>query len=270
MRDIEPALQDLTMLAWNERATSSGTAGTYLKARTGTGRDMIYYKLSRFNGIEIDGHECVNEIVAGRLMDILGIPHLTYRLIHANVNLDGKAFETWLNASRTFRKPGERKQALGTFFDLHRLPDETPFSFCARQGWRDQIAQMMLVDYLIANRDRHASNIEVLVSRTGGIRLAPIFDNGLSLVAPLAGLDDLIDAFDPLKPVATMNFIGSRSLEENLEAIAPVPGLGVLHETDRAHVLGGLQGIIPDRYLDKIWDIIWQRWQHYEDIRDHR
>ena len=31
-RDIVRVLQDLTNLDWNERASSSGTAGTYLKA----------------------------------------------------------------------------------------------------------------------------------------------------------------------------------------------------------------------------------------------
>ena len=82
-RDIVRAIQDLTGLDWNERASSSGTAGTYLKARTGSGSRLIYYKLPRYNGVVIDGYECVNELLASRLMDALGIEHLAYRLIHA-------------------------------------------------------------------------------------------------------------------------------------------------------------------------------------------
>ena len=108
-RDIVRAIQDLTGLDWNERASSSGTAGTYLKARTGSGSRLIYYKLPRYNGVVIDGYECVNELLASRLMDALGIEHLAYRLIHAKVLIDGAEYETWLYSSRKFRKVGERK-----------------------------------------------------------------------------------------------------------------------------------------------------------------
>ena len=77
--DIVQKEQDLTMLEWGERVNSSGTAGTYLKARTGQGARAIYYKLPRYNGIEFDGHECINELVAARLMRLLEIDHLEYR-----------------------------------------------------------------------------------------------------------------------------------------------------------------------------------------------
>ena len=43
--DIVQKEQDLTALEWGERVNSSGTAGTYLKARTGQGARAIYYKL---------------------------------------------------------------------------------------------------------------------------------------------------------------------------------------------------------------------------------
>lgn len=172
-RDIVRAIQDLTCLDWNERASSSGTAGTYLKARTGSGSRLIYYKLPRYNGVVIDGYECVNELLASRLMDALGIEHLAYRLIHAKVLIDGAEYETWLNSSRNFRKVGERKLSLGAFFDLYKNPGESPMELCRRFGWQEDIARMMLVDYLMANRDRHASNIEVLAAPDGSFRIAP-------------------------------------------------------------------------------------------------
>ena len=52
--------------------SSSGIAGMYLKARTGSGSKLFYYKLPRYNGVVIDGYECVNELMASRLMDVLG------------------------------------------------------------------------------------------------------------------------------------------------------------------------------------------------------
>lgn len=266
VRDIVSKTQDMTSLVWSERVNSSGTAGTYLKAVTGTGARAVYYKLPRFNGIEFDGHECVNEIIASRLMRILGIDHLEYRLIHARVLVGGDEHDVWLNSSKNYRKARERKLSLGLFVDLNVEEGESPLAVCDRFGWTDDIKRMMLVDYLVANRDRHSSNIEVLIAPDGTPRLAPIFDTGLSLLAPLAGNDDAIDAFEPLRRVATTNYLGSRSLEENLQVALPIPGVLLLEESDRDQLLAGLEGAMDGRILNKMWDIVWTRWCHYASL----
>lgn len=268
MRDLVKQIQDLTDISWNERTNSSGTTGTYLKARTGQGTRALYYKLSRFNGLEIDGHECVNELIASRLMRVLGIDHVPYRLIHARVVIDEQEFTTWLNSSHNFRQRGERKLGFGTFYNLYKNGGETPYEFCVRYGWQDQIHQMMLVDYLMANRDRHSSNVEVLVNNAGDAHLAPIFDTGLSLVAPYSNNLEAISAFDALKPVATTNFIGSRSLEENLRFTLSTPLTAKLGEDDKGVLLKGLNDVLSETHLGKIWEIIWQRWNYYENLRN--
>ncbi|WP_455137790.1 hypothetical protein [Thermophilibacter sp.] len=267
-RDVTAEIQDLTRLSWSERASSSGTAGTYLKAREGSGTRMTYYKLSRYNGRTIDGCECVNEVVASRLMDVLGIGHVRYRLVHARVVVEGVEHVTWLNASRNFRRSGERKVSLGTYYGLYRHDDESPYDFCARLGWQDEVRKVMLVDYLMANRDRHSSNIEVLVDRRGEARLAPLFDTGLSLFAPFAWDEERVRAFDPLAEVATTNFVGSRSLEKNLGLVGRLGDVTDLTERDRAALLDGLEGALEPYQLDKVWEIVWERWRHYEDVRD--
>lgn len=264
--DIVRKEQDLMHLRWNERANSSGTAGTYLKARTGEGTRALYYKLPRYNGIEFDGHECINELVAARLMTILGIVHLDYRLIHARIKLDGAEHVVWLNSSKNFRRRRERKMGLGTFVALYGESGESPYDVCRRYGWEREIQKMQLVDYLIINRDRHESNVEVIMGADGTPRLAPIFDNGLSFVASLAGDEEAIASFDPLKRVLTMNYIGSRSLEENLEAIAPVEGIHSLLLEDREALFAGLQDAVDTLLLNKMWDIIWARWNWYASL----
>lgn len=264
--DIVRKEQDLTHLQWDERANSSGTAGTYLKARTGEGARALYYKLPRYNGIEFDGHECINEIVAARLMTLLGIAHLDYRLIHARIKLDGAEHTVWLNSSKNFRRKRERKMGLGMFVALYRKSGEAPYDVCRRYGWEWQINKMQLVDYLIANRDRHESNIEVIIGIDGTPRLAPVFDNGLSFVAPLAGDEEAIASFDPLKHVATMNYVGSRSLEENLKDIVPVDGIHPLSLEDRDYLFVGLQDAADSALLNKMWDIIWARWNWYASL----
>ena len=35
-------------------------------------------------------HECINEIIVGILLTTLGVEHLNYELIHADIRLGGK------------------------------------------------------------------------------------------------------------------------------------------------------------------------------------
>ena len=83
--------QDLTYLSWSVYRNSSGTAGSFLKAYSELGGKKTYYKLSNFDKAHgVIGHECVNELIVDRLLTILGIPHLSYQLIHADVSVDGR------------------------------------------------------------------------------------------------------------------------------------------------------------------------------------
>lgn len=121
---------------------------------------------------------------------------------------------------------------------------------------------------IVANRDRHSSNIEVLVARDGTRRLSPVFDTGFSLLAPLAGDEERIRSFEPLSDVATTNFVGSRSLEKNLELVGRVPLARDLVGSDREIIMSGLDRVLPPYHLEKVWEIVWRRWERYADVRD--
>ena len=78
-RDMITDLQDLRYLRWSPTRHSSGTAGTFLKSYDEYGGKKRYYKLSDFDSWHgIVGHECINELVADRLLTLLDIPHLHY------------------------------------------------------------------------------------------------------------------------------------------------------------------------------------------------
>ena len=271
MKDITTQLQDLRYLTWSERMNTSGTGGCFLKSREETGAGIWYYKLSCYDSYRgIYGHECANEIIASRLMGKLGIDHLDYRLVHALITIDGTEYETWLNRSRSFRKPGEKKQALDTFYDLHKQPGESPLDLCSRFGWADRISQVMLVDYLIANRDRHGANIEVLQSNDGSLRLAPIFDNGLSFVFSCYDDEERARSFDALKDVNANNYLGTRSLKENLlRFVSRSLQLNTLGQEDVDDILLGMEPVLPQSHLDKIAEMIEKRWHVYEMLRNN-
>ena len=130
--------QDLTYLSWSVYRNSSGTAGSFLKAYSELGGTKTYYKLSNFDKARgVIGHECVNELIVDRLLTILGIPHLSYQLIHADVSVDGRTHEVYLCASEDFKAKSESKTALDAYKELEALPDESALDFCIRMGWED-------------------------------------------------------------------------------------------------------------------------------------
>lgn len=265
--------QDLTYLSWAKIRNSSGTAGSFLKSYSELGGEKVYYKLSDYDRVGgIVGHECVNEIIVDRLLDILGIEHLHYQLIHAQIMLDDKEYDTYLCASNDFKEKGESKIALDVYYEVEKQKDETPLEFCVRQGWEEYIYQMLIVDYLILNRDRHGANIEVLRNpKKKELRLAPLFDHGLSLVCR-CHTEEEVQRVDIMEDRPVQCFVGSRSAQSNLELIPKekLPKLNRLKKEDREYLFQGLEEILPKAWRDKIWEMLWNRWKYYESFCNKR
>ena len=117
--------RDLTYLSWSTNRNSLGIGGSFLKAYSELGGTKTYYKLSNFDKARgIIGHECVNELIVDRLLTILGIPHLSYQLIHVDVTVDGKAHEVYLCASEDFKAKSESKIALDAYKEVDVYPPQ--------------------------------------------------------------------------------------------------------------------------------------------------
>ena len=263
--------QDLTYLKWSHVRSSSGTAGTFLKSESIIDGKKIYYKLSNIDPVNgVIGHECVNELIVDRLLTLLGVEHLSYELIHADIDIEGRIYNTWLCASEDFKKPGESKTALDNYYRTNALKGESRLDFCRRMGWTDYVVTMLAVDYIILNRDRHGANIEVLRNtRAHTFRIAPLFDHGLSLLYSCLNEKD-IKAFDVMVDRPCQNFLGSRSCLENLDLISRKGDVfpNKLKESDKSILLNDLDGIIPSILAEKIWEMIYRRYLTYESIRN--
>lgn len=269
MNKVITEKQDLTYLKWSHVRSSSGTAGTFLKSQSVVSGEKIYYKLSNFDSEKgIIGHECVNEIIVDRLLTILGVPHLEYQLIHADVEIEGKVYETWLCASKDFKKVGESKAALDNYYQVNKEADESRYDFCVNYGWKKYIDTMLVVDYLILNRDRHGANVEVLRdTRRRTIRIAPLFDHGLSFLCSCYNEGE-IEKFDIYEDKPCQNFIGSRSTYENLTFVKDKKSvfLNTLKIKDREILFENLDSVLSEMHLDKIWNMLWARWCEYENL----
>lgn len=266
--DFIRELQNLRYLDWSDTKLSPGTPGCYLKAYEEKDGIRFYYKLSNYDSYRgVFGHECVNELIVSRLLNILNVEHLKYQLIHAEVCIDGNEFETYINKSENFRRARERKQALDVFYDLYKKPNEKPLDFVVRMGWENYFQQMIAVDYLICNRDRHGANIEILVDEGGKARPAPLFDHGVSLLFSCYD-EESVRKFEIMEDRPVQSFIGSRSLEYNLRFLPKERRIfrGSLEKTDRGRLLNGLDQVLSEEHLGKIWDMIWERWKRYAQI----
>lgn len=273
MERIVKEKQDFRFLLWAKIRNSSGTAGSFLKAYSDLDGKKTYYKLSNFDSYKgIVGHECVNEIIVDRLLSILGIEHLSYKLIHADVLIADGIYDTYLCASEDFKEQKESKIALEAYYQAECEVGEEPLAFCIRSGWEDYIYKMLVVDFLILNRDRHGANIEVLRnSAKKTVRLAPLFDHGLSLIFQCQDDED-INNFDVMEDKKVQCFVGGNSAMKNLELIPKnkMPKLNNLKEDDRTVLFEGLEEILPALWRDKIWEMIWKRWCYYEDFCNQR
>ncbi|MGN1405576.1 MAG: hypothetical protein ACI4WM_04855 [Erysipelotrichaceae bacterium] len=265
--------QDLTNLSWSRIRSSSGTAGTFLKATKKIDGKKIYYKLSNFSDFEgVIGHECVNEIIIDRLLNVLGVEHLSYSLIHADIKIDGNIYDTYISASEDFKKENETKIALDKFYRLEKNDKENPLEFCIRMGFSPYIYEMMAVDFIICNRDRHGANIEVLRnSKDRTIRLGPLFDHGKSLFFSCID-DEAIEQFDVMADKTVQCFTGTRSLYKNLELI-PKGALRVFNPltlSDKDYIMANLDNIITKKHQDKAFKMIYERYRYYEDFCNQR
>ncbi len=273
MTDVIREVRDLRYLKWSRTRSSSGTAGTFLKSYEIKNGRKTYYKLSDYDLLKgIVGHECVNEIIAGRLMDAFGIDHLEYRLIHADIEIDGKTYRTWLCESEDFKLPDESKITLEDYYIANKSGSEMPMDFCSRMGWTNIISGMLLIDYLILNRDRHGANIEVLRSRyKKEIRIAPLFDQGLSFVCRIHEVNEL-EGYDVMENKQVQSFIGGRNSEDNLDLIPASwwTKVSFPEKMDYNILFNGLEGILDDRYYEVIYQMIERRMENARSIRDSR
>ena len=264
--------QDLTYLNWAKVRNSSGTAGTFLKAYTELAGQKMYYKLSDYDTVKgIVGHESVNEIIVDRLLTLLEIEHLSYKLIYADVMLADKVYTTYVCASEDFKQRGESKVALDTYYELEHIERETPFEFCVRMGWEQYIYEMLVVDFLISNRDRHGANIEVLRNaKKKTIRLAPLFDHGLSLLFSLKDDLSLAAQFDVLEDRKIQCYVGTNSAYDNLKLIPKdkLPDFQIPTEEELYTVFADIDKILAGELVDKIREMIWRRLKFYEDFRN--
>ena len=260
--------RDLKHLSWSKTRESSGTAGSYLKSFSYSNGKKVYYKLSYFDDINgAFGYEAINEMIACKIMEYLNIEHLDYYLVNADVVIDGKEYNTFLNYSYDYKKANESKISFENFYKIEKMANETKLDFCKRFGFIDTIYKMFIVDFLINNKDRHGANIEILFDKKKKTyRLAPLFDQGLSFLSP-AYKDYDIKEYNVKEIKRANTYIGSSDLEENLKLV-PIEMLPTALDID--YVFEEFSDFLNPLYLSKCKELLMDRWDRLECIRNKK
>ncbi|WP_294712547.1 XRE family transcriptional regulator [uncultured Gemmiger sp.] len=152
------------------------------------------------SGLANTGKEPYSEFYAAQVAEAMGIPHVTYGLskwkgqLCSTCELFTSKDISFVPASTLIRT--SRISQIIDWFDDH--------------GWKNDLADMLVLDAIIRNTDRHLGNFGFLVDNHTNqlLRPAPIFDNGLSLYCYVMDndLNNLAEQEKTLAPALYANF----------------------------------------------------------------
>lgn len=256
-------LIDLTDLKWGTVRDNGISYGCYYKASRMENGKKVYYKCSNYYaGQGLFGDESVNEVICSRFLSKLGFNCLKYTLVYASVRINNMVFNTYVCKSENYFVGYESRISLE---DLHAMVGGSINDLILKLGLYDSIKSMIVADFLILQRDRHGGNIELLCNN-GMYCLAPLFNNGLALLAPYpSSFNTDISNFDVLHDYPVNSYIGSRSLYGNLSLLDKPLILNKLSKDDKKSIFYNLNSVLPSNYIDKIWELFVYRYMFLEE-----
>lgn len=217
-----------------EEIKSKSSAGILSKATYLLDGVKCYVKGNSVNTRGGHGHEPYSEATATIIARLLGLPHTKYVLSDKRHYPEIETFGgvEYVSVCEDYTPKGGQAQALYTILlsEYGDYREDTLLKY--RQLFPlEPLYAMLTFDALIGNEDRHLGNIEILTYANGHKGLAPIFDNGGSLLA-LRQDNELhlaynADAMDNSKPFKPMHMMQMKLIER--QVIQP-QNLSVLYE----------------------------------------
>lgn len=255
---------DMTRVNWGFDRENGSTYGCYGKTKIKERDGVYYYKLSNFNSEQgFIGEESIYEVISSRFLRLLGFDCVKYSLVKVRVNIFGRTYITFACKSRNFKTQGTWIN-FDTFREMFiQVPME---ELIGRFHMGNSIREIIAADFMIIGRDRHGANIQVC-NVGNNYRIGPIFDNGISLLAPIPvntpGSLELVQAFDTGGNYPVNNYIGTRSLYANLGYLEGYPvHANKLHSEDKRRIFYNLSETLPKEYINKCWEILTFRYDY--------
>lgn len=168
------------------------TSGSFAKCWIREGDDISLLKRGS-TGYANAGFEPYSEALAAQLLDAANIDHVPYSVVHYHGKLASKCplFTSeevgFVSAHRFFKGP----------FDVSDM-----LEFCRKHNSEERFREMVVMDAVIANVDRHAGNYGFLVNNTTGeiLHMAPLFDQNMACLPMMMEQDDFDEYLSMIGP----------------------------------------------------------------------
>lgn len=141
------------------------------------------------------GEEPLNEVIATNILERLHIPHIPYKLIWED-DMPYSICENFIDANT------ELISAHSIYSNDKKINHVSSYEHIIRcyeslgiKNVRESIDKMLVLDYLIANTDRHMNNFGIIrdSNTLDALSVAPIFDSGTSMWMNVPNNSDKID-----------------------------------------------------------------------------
>lgn len=256
-------LIDRTDLDWLISDRLPGLGGSFLKSQEIVDDKMIYYKMSRYNNVRgIIGHESINEIICMNIADQLGFNTLRCELLHCNVVVNGKLIKTFITKFLDYRQPGDKTISFEDYYELVREDTQKPLDVFLELD-EEYVYQMLVLDYIIFNRDRHGANIDIIL-RDGRYIMAPLFDHGLSFMCSCNS--EYFARFDIMRSGPVNNYVGSLDVEKNLKFVPEYFIAGLQKPVDIFAGLDDVREYMPDIFWKRIQEMFDRRFDYVKNL----
>lgn len=175
------------------------TSGSFAKCWVREGHQVFLLKRGS-EGFAIAGFEPYSEKLAADLLLAAGVDHVPYDL----VKFDGKlASRCPLFTSEEYGFVSANRFFTGAFSADDML------SFSAEHGGEESFREMLVIDAVLANVDRHAGNYGFLVNNSTGevLRMAPLFDHNMACLPLMMESDSLEQYLAGIGPKIGFDFV---------------------------------------------------------------
>lgn len=175
------------------------TSGSFAKCWVRDGDEISLLKRGS-SGWANAGFEPYSEVLAAELLDVAGVDHVPYTIEQYHGKLASKC-------------PLFTSEDVG-FVSAHRFFDgpfdvEDVLAFCDQHGGQEPFREMIVMDAVMANVDRHAGNYGFLIDNATGevLRMAPLFDQNMACLPMMMEHDDFDEYVGMIGPKIGTDFV---------------------------------------------------------------
>jgi hypothetical protein len=175
------------------------TSGSFAKCWIREADQICLLKRGSSGGANT-GFEPYSEAMAAELLEAAGVAHVPYEVVMFHNKLASKC-PIFTNEDAGF-VPAHR------FFSSTFLIGDM-LTFAANNGAEEAFREMVVMDAVMANVDRHAGNYGFMVDNSSGevLRMAPLFDHNMACLPLMMETDDLEKYVSAIGPKIGTDFV---------------------------------------------------------------